>query len=93
MRVGKNVIARQLISQVAPVYPLKAKEDRIQGNVDLEANINKEGRVRSLTVLSGHELLTQAAMDAVQHWIYRPVLLNGQPVDVVSVITVHFGTD
>jgi len=90
VRVGKNIAAANLITRVPPVYPAKAKEAQIQGVVDLEANINKEGQVVSLTVLTGHELLTQAAIDAVQQWVYRPVLLNGQPVDIVTVISVNF---
>jgi protein TonB len=88
VRVGRNIAAVNLITKVPPVYPPAAQQAQVQGVVDLEANINKEGRVTSLTIASGHPLLVQAAIDAVKQWVYRPVLLNGQPVDVVTTISV-----
>jgi protein TonB len=56
----------------------------------LEAVISKEGSVESLRVISGHPLLTQAALDAVKQWRYRPTTLNGESVDVVTTVTVTF---
>jgi TonB family protein len=88
VRVGRNIAAVNLITKVPPVYPPAAQQAQVQGVVDLEANINKEGRVTSLIIASGHPLLVQAAIDAVKQWVYRPVLLNGQPVDVVTTISV-----
>jgi protein TonB len=58
--------------------------------VVLEAVINKEGTIQSLRVVTGHPLLTGAALDAVQQWRYRPTLLNGEPVEVITTITVTF---
>jgi protein TonB len=55
----------------------------------LETNINKDGRVEIASVITRHPLLNQAAIDAVKQWVYRPVLLNGQPVDIVTTITVN----
>ena len=89
IRVGANVVARNLITQVPPVYPLEAQRAQIQGAVILEANINKDGKVESVNIISGDPLLVQAAQDAVMQWVYRPVLLNGQPVDIVTTITVN----
>jgi protein TonB len=56
----------------------------------MEAVISKDGSVESLRVVRGHPLLLQAAIDAVKQWKYRPTMLNGEPVDVVTTITVTF---
>jgi len=58
--------------------------------VRLHALISKSGSVESLEVISGHPLLVRAAMDAVQQWRYKPTLLNGEPVDVDTTISVVF---
>ena len=90
VRVGGNVIAANLISQVKPVYPPLAKQARIQGVVVLEAEISKEGTIDNLKVITGHPLLIQAAIDAVRQWRYKPTMLNNEPVPVVTTITVNF---
>jgi TonB family protein len=90
IRVGGNVQATNLINQVRPVYPAAAKEGRIQGVVQLEAIIGPDGHVQDLKVTSGHPLLAQAALEAVKDWVYRPTLLNGNPVTVVTSIDVNF---
>ena len=88
--MGGNVQAANLQSQVKPVYPPLAKQARIQGVVVLEAEISKEGTIDNLKVISGHPLLIQAAIDAVKQWRYKPTQLNGEPVPVVTTITVNF---
>jgi len=90
LRVGGNVAQASLLTQVKPVYPPLAKQARIQGVVLLEAVISKDGAIDNLRVISGHPLLTQAAIDAVKQWRYKPTLLNGEPVEVVTTITVNF---
>jgi protein TonB len=75
---------------VKPVYPQIARQTRTQGVVVLEAVISKDGSVDSLRVVSGHLLLTQAALDAVRQWKYRPTMLSGEPVDVITTVTVTF---
>jgi protein TonB len=82
--------AASLIHQVKPEYPDIARRARVQGVVVMEAVINKDGAIDSLRVVSGNPLLNQAAVDAVKQWRYRPTLLNGEPVDVVTTITVTF---
>jgi len=89
-RRGGKVQAANLIYEVKPVYPPIAGITRTQGVVVLEAVINKEGTIESLRVVSGHLLLTQAALDAVKQWKYRPTMLNGDPVDVITTVTVTF---
>ena len=90
IRVGGGVAAQNLISQTAPVYPPEAKQARIQGVVRMSATIDQQGRIASLELISGHPLLAPAALDAVRTWIYRPTLLNGQPVEVSTEIDVNF---
>lgn len=90
IKVGGNVQQANLVSQVPPVYPPDAKAARIQGTVRLSAIINTEGHVANLEVVSGHPLLVPAALDAVKQWVYRQVLLNGQPVEVQTMIDINF---
>jgi protein TonB len=75
---------------VAPVYPAIARTAYVQGVVILEAVLNAQGGVDSVSVLRSIPLLDQAAVDAVQQWRYTPALLNGQPVPVVMTVTVNF---
>ena len=56
----------------------------------LSATIGKDGRVKDLSVVKGHPLLVQAALDAVKNWVYKPTLLNGEPVEVSTTIDVNF---
>jgi periplasmic protein TonB len=82
--------AAYLIYQVKPVYPPIAIQTRTRGIVVLEAVIGKDGSVDQLRVISGHPLLTRAALDAVQQWKYRPTILGGDPVEVSTTVTVTF---
>ena len=79
-----------LIHRVQPVYPMAAKAARIQGPVVLRAVISKEGTIENLAVVSGHPMLVRAALDAVSQWRYRPYLLNGDPFEVETQVTVNF---
>jgi periplasmic protein TonB len=90
IKQGGNVTAASIITQTRPVYPALARQARIQGNVVLHAIIDKDGNVAQLEVVSGHPLLVQAALDAVKQWRYKPTLLNGDPVEVDTTITVTF---
>ena len=90
IRVGGNVIAANLIRKVQPVYPQLAKQARVQGAVHFTAIIGKDGTIQNLQLIGGHPLLVQAAQDAVKQWLYKPTLLNGEPVEVVTQIDVNF---
>lgn len=79
-----------LIYKVQPSYPELAKATRVHGQVVLRAVISRRGTIESLQVVSGHPLLAKAAIDAVQEWRYRPYVLNGDPVEVETEITVNF---
>lgn len=90
IRVGGNVEAGLLVREVTPSYPKLAEQVHIGGTVRLKALIGSDGTVENLTLISGHPLLVQAAEAAVKQWVYRPTLLNGQPVEVDTEIDVHF---
>ncbi len=90
IRVGGNVQKANLISAPRPVYPPLAKQARISGVVKLHAIIDKQGNIQQLTVESGHPLLIPAALEAVKQWRYKPTLLNGEPVEVITEIDVNF---
>ncbi|MGA8030365.1 MAG: TonB family protein [Bryobacteraceae bacterium] len=90
VRLGSVLVEANLIRKVQPVYPPLAKSARVQGSVEFTATIGKEGNIENLKVIHGHPLLVNAAKDAVLQWKYRPTLLNGQPVEVITEIIVNF---
>src|SRR6266571_7079067 len=90
IRVGGNVQAAMAIRAPKPTYPPLAKQARIQGVVRLNAIIGKDGTIQELKAASGHPLLVPAALEAVKQWLYKPTLLDGEPVEVVTVIDVNF---
>ncbi len=90
VRIGGNVAAANLIRSVQPVYPALARSARIEGTVEFTAVIGKNGSIEDLQLVRGHPLLVNAAKQAVLQWKYRPTLLNGQPVEVLTDITVKF---
>src|SRR5262245_23548204 len=79
-----------LIHQVRPEYPTLAKQVHAQGVVILEATIAKDGSVRDVRIVSGHTLLTKPAKEAVEQWRYKPFILNGEPIEVITTVTVTF---
>ena len=85
-----HMMEGNLIYRVQPLYPLLARQARIQGQVVLRAMISREGAIENLQVLSGHPMLAPAAVDAVRQWRYRPYVLNGEPVEVETQVTVNF---
>lgn len=90
LQVGGSVQSAKLTKKVVPAYPPLARQARISGTVRLIGVISKDGVIQNLQLVSGHPLLTQAALDAVRQWVYRPTLLNGQPVEVIAPIDVVF---
>lgn len=79
-----------LIHKVEPQYPAIAKQLHIEGSVIIQAWISRDGLIERAQVVSGHPLLTHAALDAVRQWRYRPYYLNHEPVEVETEITVNF---
>ncbi len=90
IRVGGNVQQAKLIRQPKPVYPPLARQARIQGTVRFNAIIGRDGTIQNLQLVTGHPLLVPSAQDAVKQWVYQPTLLNGEPVEVITIIDVNF---
>ena len=79
-----------LVRKILPTYPPLARAARLQGQVVLQAVISKQGTIENLKVLAGHPMLVPAAIEAVRQWRYRPYILNNEPVEVETQITVNF---
>jgi protein TonB len=90
LNISRGVSAGLLLTPLQPVYPEIAKIAHVSGTVVVTATIDKSGKLVGLQVLSGPVMLQKAAIDAVRDARYRPYLLNGQPVDVVTTFSVNF---
>jgi len=90
VRVSQGVSQGLLIHKVQPIYPPLARQARVQGTVVLQALIGTDGTIENLHVVSGHPMLTDAALQAVKQWQYKTYYLNGNPVEVETTINVNF---
>lgn len=90
VRISQGVTKGLLIHKQEPVYPTLARAARVQGEVVLSAVIDTNGQITNLQLVSGHPMLVPNAITAVKQWRYKPYLLNGQPVEVETTITVIF---
>jgi protein TonB len=93
LRISQGVSQGLLIKRVQPKYPPAALATHVQGAVQIEATINREGKVVDVKVLSGDSVLAHAAVEAVRQWRYKPYYLDGQPVEIETQITVNFKTN
>lgn len=90
VRISQGITKGLLIHRVDPSYPVLARQARVQGEVVLKAVIGTSGQIQDLQLVSGHPMLVPSAIEAVKQWRYKPYLLNGQPVEVETTITVIF---
>src|SRR5438067_2867478 len=90
LQISQGVSQGLLIKKIAPVYPRSALQLRKQGSVEMLATISKTGDITKVKVLSGDSMLTKSAVDAVRQWKYRPFLLNAEPVQIETQITIIF---
>jgi protein TonB len=90
VRVGGSITAPRLLQRVPPDYPLVAQHAQIEGVVILEATVGPDGRVDDVKVLRSHSILDAAAVEAVEQWVYEPLMLNGQAYPFVLTVTVSF---
>jgi protein TonB len=90
VRVSQGVSQGLLMKKVPPAYPPIALQLRKQGAVELLASVNKDGTITGVKVLSGDSVLAKSAVEAVRQWKYRPYLLNGEPVEIETQITINF---
>jgi periplasmic protein TonB len=87
IRIAEDVQAAQLVNRVAPVAPAGSQ---VTGQVVLAVVVGKDGTIMDARAISGPPMLVGAALDAVRKWVYRPTLLNGQPVEVSTTVTLTF---
>jgi TonB family protein len=90
VRVSREFAQGLVVKKIYPAYPPLARQARIQGTVVLRVEINKSGDVENVQLFSGHPMLAPAAIEAVRQWKYKPYLLNGEPVNVETQVTVNF---
>lgn len=90
LRVSTGISEGMLVQKIEPQYPVIAQRAHVQGTVQLKAIISREGAIENLQLVNGHPLLVQAAIDAVKQWRYRPYVLNGEPLEVETIVNVNF---
>ena len=88
--ISGKVMAQKVKTKVAPVYPAQAKSKGIQGTVRLHVVITTTGKVTQVQVVTGDPALVRSAMEAVKQWVYDPTIIDGQPVEVDTVIEVTY---
>jgi protein TonB len=92
IRIGGNVMSANLVKKVAPAYPPDMKAQRLEATVVLQMTISTEGVPTSFNNQSAevNQQFVDAAIEAVKEWRYKPTLLNGEPVEVLTTVTVNF---
>jgi protein TonB len=90
VRIGGQIVAPKLLRRVEPVYPELARLSRVSAVLILECRVDTRGYVTSAKVLRGHQLLDEAALEAVKQWRYQPLLLNGEPTEFILTVTFVF---
>jgi len=90
LNVSQGVSRGLLVKKTQPVYPASAMQMHVEGAVELLATISKEGNISAVKIISGDARLARAAVDAVKQWKYKPYLLNGEPVEIQTQVTMNF---
>ena len=89
--VQMSTDTRQALTRpVRPAYPLLARQMKVQGAVILLVDIDKDGSIQALQILSGPAILADAAREAVKQWRFKPYLQNGVPIETQARVTVDF---
>lgn len=89
LRVSGGIIAGNILTKVQPSFPEEARQKHINGTVVVYVVIGKDGYIKTAQAISGPELLRKPYVDAVRQWVYKPYLLNGNPVEVATTITIN----
>jgi protein TonB len=90
VRLTSKLTQGRVLRRVQPPYPVLAKQAHIQGSVQVQIEISDEGAVTNVTLLSGHPLLRDAALQAAKQWLFIPTELNGQRVRAIGLLTFNF---
>ncbi len=88
--ISGKVMAQKVKTKVAPIYPAQAKSKGIEGTVRLHVVITVTGSVTQVQPVTGDPVLVRSAMEAVKQWVYEPTIIDGQPVEVDTVIEVNY---
>ena len=88
--MSEPLIAAKLVHRVEPIYPPLGVQLRREGRVELRAIISTDGSIQSLEVIAGDPIFIQSALSAVRQWRYQPTILDGQPVEIDTHITVIY---
>jgi hypothetical protein len=88
--VGPGVARGLLVKHVPPESSEYVRHNRIQGRITLAAVISQQGDVVSLQPSGGPFVLIETAYDAAKQWQFRPYILNGELVEVVTDLEVVF---
>jgi TonB family protein len=68
---GQEEITRKVKTRIAPTYPELAKRMSIRGVVRVQVTVSPNGTVKDVTLIGGHPVLANAALDAVKKWRYE----------------------
>jgi protein TonB len=90
LKVAEEIQKLRIVEQVKPIYPELAKISRTEGSVTLQLTINREGGVSKVEIVNGPALLTRAAQDAAKGWKYKPTIVNGQAMEVITQVHISF---
>jgi periplasmic protein TonB len=90
LRIGGSVKAPRLVYGLPPEYPRSAREAQVQGDVQIDTVVDKDGNVVEMKVLNGPPMLTAAALKAISQWKYEPTCVNGTPYPLEMVVGVSF---
>jgi periplasmic protein TonB len=90
VRLTSKLTQGRVLRRVQPPYPVIAKQAHIQGAVQVQIDISETGAVTNVTLLSGHPLLRDAALQAAKQWLFIPTELNGLPVRAIGLLTFNF---
>jgi protein TonB len=90
VKTGGQVQGARLVQRFPPTYPPLARQTRISGIVRVQAVIGKDGKVKTATAVSGPPMLRQAAVQAVQRWVYTPATLNGEKIEAETQVDINF---
>lgn len=93
LQIGSYELEEMLLKRVEPQYPELAKITHIQGDVVIFVQVDKQGHVASLSGISGHPILVQAAIEAAKQWNYKPFAVRGEAVTVESTVRMQFRMD
>ena len=90
VRISCSLLNAHPLKIIRPAYPALARQTHVEGRVSLNCFVGTDGLVKSIEVKKGHPLLIQAATDAVSHWTFKPVMLNGKAVEVETIVNIDF---